>query len=186
MTEQPPASQNRPPTDEELWGAFVEGDDGALEALVDRYNGELFWYLLLSTGRQRSAAQHLFRVWDLVARYRKPHAGFGSFRAWLYAVATQNAVPAGHPEGLGLTELLDDLGRGAPTSRTAEVFFRIADMRRHLRQPFLLVTVAGLSPADAARACNFTEERTVRYVAAAYRRLAASRLFPSTKVPDEV
>ena len=173
-------------TDEGLWDAYVAGADAALEPLVDRYNGELFWYLLLSTGRQRSAAQHLFRTWDLVARWRRPFEGFGSFKGWLYAVATQSAVPAGHPEALGLTELMEDIGRGEPVGRSGEVFFRIADMRRHLRQPFLLVTVAGLSMAEAAKACNFSETDSARRVEAAYRRLAGARLFKSSKAPDEV
>jgi DNA-directed RNA polymerase specialized sigma24 family protein len=141
---------------------------------------------LLSTGRQHPAAQHLFRTWDLVARWRRPYTGFDSFRGWLYAVATQTAVPAGHPEGLGLTELMDDIARGQPVGRSAEVVFRIADMRRHVRQPFLLVTVAGLSIADAAKACNFTEPNTVRRVEAAYRRLAGARLFNPPRAPDEV
>jgi len=173
-------------TDEELWHAYVGGDDEALETLVDRYNGDLFWYLLLSTGRQRPAAQHVFRTWDLVARWRRPHDGFGSFKAWLYAVATQNTVPAGHPEGLGLAELMEDMGRGGPADRRGEMFFRIADMHRHVRQPFLLASVAGLSIAEAAKACNFTEQHTARCVETAFRRLARTRLFKSAKIPDEM
>jgi hypothetical protein len=141
---------------------------------------------LLSTGRQHPAAQHLFRTWDAVARWRRPHAGFDSFKGWLYAVATQTAVPAGHPEDLGLTELMDDISRGQPIGRSAEAVFRIAEMRRHLRQPFLLVTVAGLSIAEGAKACNFSEPDTARRVEAAYRRMAGTRLFSSAKAPDEV
>ncbi len=173
-------------TDEHLYDAFVDGDDAALEALVDRHNAALFWYLFLSTGQQRTAAQHVFRTWDMVDRWRKPHDGFGSFRAWLYAVATQNSVPAGHPEGLGLTELMEDMRRAQPSGRWGETFFRIADMHRHVRQPFLLVTVAGLTIPEAARACNFTEQTTARCVETAYRRLARTRLFKSAKTPDEV
>jgi DNA-directed RNA polymerase specialized sigma24 family protein len=173
-------------TDEELWDAYVAGEDDALGSLVERHNGVLFWYLLLSTGRQRPAAQHLFRTWELLARWRRPFAGFGSFKGWLYAVATQNCVPAGHPEGLGLTELMEDLGRGEAAGRAGEVFFRIADMQRHVRQPFLLVTVAGLSIPEAAAACNFTETDTARRVETAFRRLAGTRLFRSVEVPDEV
>jgi DNA-directed RNA polymerase specialized sigma24 family protein len=172
-------------TDEELWAAYVGGDDAALEPLVDRHCGALFWYLLLSTGRQKPAAQHAFSTWDLVARWRRPHDGFESFKGWLYAVATQNAVPAGHPEGMGLTELMEDVSRSEPTGRWGETFFRIADMHRHVRQPFLLVTVAGLSIVEAARACNFSEEMTARCVETAYRRLARTRLFKSLKTASE-
>jgi len=164
-------------SDEELWAAFVEGDDTAVEVLIERYNGALFWYLLLSTGRQATAAQHLVRIWQVLVAYRRPFDGFGSFKAWLYAVATQQAVPATHPEHMGLTELLDDIVRGEPGSRRGEIFFRVAELSRHIRQPFLLVTVAGLSLAEAAAACNFTEERAAAYVEKAYRRLARYRLF---------
>ncbi len=164
-------------SDEQLWQSYIEGETEALELLVRRHSADLFWYLLLSTGQQQTAGRHFMATWELLARYRKPFVGFESFKEWLYATATQNAVPANHPEAMGLGELLDDVRRGAPVDRRAQIFFRITDMRRHLRQPFLLVTVAGLSMAGAARACNFPRERTHRFVQKAYRRLAHSREF---------
>lgn len=172
--------------DEALWAAFLDGDNEALETLIRRYAKELFWYLLLSTGQRRTAGRHLIRVWNLLARWRRPYEGFETFRNWLYAVATQNCVPPTHPESLGLTELVDDLTRGGPADRRAEVFFRITDLRRHLRQPFLLVTVAGLDLPAAARACNFSQQRTAKFVEKAYRRLARLRLFPEPEAEDEV
>ena len=163
-------------SDEQLWGAFVRADDSALETLVDRYSSGLYWYLLLSTGNQQAAAQQAVSIWELVACYRRPFEGFGSFKSWLYAVATQNAVPAARREDLGLSGLLDDMRRSAQVSGKARTFFGIRDMVRSIRQPFLLVAVAGLTVEDAAKACNFSEERTVRSIEMACRQLGRARL----------
>ena len=177
MADPQPTETVPPRSDEDLWRAYVEGEDAALDGLIRRHTEDLFWYLFLSTGQQQTAGRHLMRTWDLVASYRGEFDGFDSFKSWLYAVATQNAVPANHPEDMGLTELVNEMTRGGPIDRRAEIFFRIGDLRRHLRQPFLLVTVAGLNIAEAAKACNFTRERTLKFLEKAYRRLSRSPEF---------
>lgn len=177
MADGRPTEQVEGPTDEQLWRAFVEGEDAALTALLERYREELYWYLLLSTGKQETAAQYLRNVWALLAGYRRPFEGFDCFKSWLYAAATQNAVPATHPEPFGLTDLLDDIKRGTQQSERAALFFCIRDMTRAVRQPFLLVTVAGLSVGEAAKACNFTVDRTLDSIEKAYRRLARTEPF---------
>jgi DNA-directed RNA polymerase specialized sigma24 family protein len=159
-------------SDERLWEAFVGGDDEALVVLERRYRAELFWYLLLSMGKQDAAARALRSTWALLAAFRAPHDGFGSFRAWLYAVATQNAVPATHPDAFGLGDLIDDLKRAPQTTERGRLFFYVTDMARALRQPFLLVTLAGLSVEEAAGACNFTVERTWGCLGKAYGEMA--------------
>ncbi len=169
--------KNPPPDDEELWASFVDGDDEALRALARRYRHELFWYLLLSTGTQQSAAEHLMNVWDILARYRRPYEGFEDFRSWLYAVATQNAVPATHPEQLGLMDLIEDLKRGQARTRRGRLFFELTDLTRPVRQPLLLVTVGGLNIDQAARACNFTRRKTEACLEKACRFLRRSGLF---------
>lgn len=184
MTESSPTEEKR--SDEELWDAFVGGDDAALRALMGRYRDELFWYLLLSTGNQQKAAQYLVEVWEVVARHRGAWEGFDSFRSWLYAVATQNSVPATHPEPMGLSDLIGDLKRHAPSSGIGEVFYRVADMRRPFRQPFLLTTVGGLSLAETAKACNFSRKRTIACLEKAYRVMAGSPAFPATEGRDEL
>jgi len=170
-------------SDERLWQAFVAGEDEALAALEARYRMELFWYLLLSMGKQDEAARALRSTWSLLAAFRAPFEGFGSFRAWVYAVATQNSVPATRPESFGLGDLIDDLKRGPQTSGRGRLFYRIVDMTRVLRQPFLLVTVAGLSIEDAARACNFTVERTCRCVEKAYGSMARALRTEAESLP---
>jgi len=186
MVDKARAQARQGDSDEELWSSYVEGGDEALRELLGRYRDELYWYLLLSTGRQQAAARHCVNVWEIVSRCRRPFEGFASFRSWLYAVATQNAVPATHPETFGLADLMEDLRRGPARSRLARVFFCIADMRRALRQPFLLVTVAKLSIAEAAKACNFTEERAAACIERACRVVSGSGLFAPGEGADEM
>jgi DNA-directed RNA polymerase specialized sigma24 family protein len=203
-------------SDEELWRAFVAGtsaaagspgaagnsaaadsgatgkgvavrpSDAALDVLIGRYRRPLFWYLLLSTGKQDSAAQYTRNTWALLAAYRRPFQGFESFKGWLYAVATQNWVPATHPATFGFAELLDDLKRTEETSRRAKFFFLITELAPAERQPFLLVTVAGLTVPEAAKACRFDEERAWECLARAYGRLARAELFKRAEAADEL
>jgi DNA-directed RNA polymerase specialized sigma24 family protein len=177
MTESPPTEDLQTLSDEDLWTRFVGGDDEAIGVLAGRHRDQVFWYLLLSTGKQDDAARNSRAVWALLAAWRAPYEGFGSFRSWLYAVATQNAVPATHPEMFGLGDLIDDLKRGEPESHRARVFYAIVDMTRAVRQPLLLTAVAGLTLEDAAKACNFTVERTRRCLARAYSQLAGQTAF---------
>ena len=165
------------PTDEQLWEWFVQGDDDALGVLEARYRAELHWYLLLSMGKQDGVARALKSVWTLLASYRQGFQGFPSLRTWLYAVVTQNCVPATRPDPFGLTDLVDDLRRGPQRTRREELFYRIVDMSREVRQPFLLTVLAGLSIEDAARACNFDIRRTWRCLERAYERLERGALF---------
>ncbi len=177
MTESSSQQELSGPTDEDLWAEFVRGRDAALDVLVQRYRTELNWYLVLSTGKQDAAARFLRNVWAQLAAYRRPFEGFESFRSWLYAATTQNSVPATHPEMFGLTDLLDDIKRAEQASRRGKLFFHIRDMAQAVRQPFLLVTVVGLSVTEAAKACNFSVERTWKCLGKAYRRLARTDLF---------
>jgi len=165
--------------DEQLWQAYAEGDAAALRKLVDRHSSGLYWYLLLSTGQMNTSVRFLAETWCLGAYWRGPLDGFGSFREWLFAVATQNLLPPTHPEAMGLNELIDDVKRADASSRWGEVFYQLMDLRRFVRQPFLLVTVAGLGIREAARVCKFTPTLTARRVQKAYDRLARSRTFRS-------
>ncbi len=186
MTDSPIPDRLSALTDEELWSAFVYGQDAAVTALAERYEAELNWYLVLSAGKQDKAARHQRDVWAFLAAYRRPFEGFASFCSWLYAAATQNAVPATHPEMFGLGDLLDDIKRGEAEGRRAKLFFTIADMTKAVRQPFLLVTMAGLPVEEAAKACNFTVEKTLWSVESAYRQLERSGLFDDGGGGDEV
>jgi DNA-directed RNA polymerase specialized sigma24 family protein len=171
MSDGPSVEELQILSDEDLWKRFVDGEDAAIRLLGDRYHDEVFSYLLLSTGKQDEAARNCRSLWALLAAWRRPYEGFASFRSWLFAVVTQNAVPATHPEMLGLGDLIDDLKRGQPGSRRARVFYAVVDMTRAERQPLLLTAVAGLSVEEAAKACNFTAERTRRCLMKAYGQL---------------
>ena len=169
-------------TDEQLWDAYVGGDDAALEALVDRHNGALFWYLFLSTGRQQPAAQHVFRTWDLVARWRRPYEGFGSFRALALRRGDAEQRPGRPSRGTRPD--------GADGGHAPRRSLPAAGARCSSASPTCTATCAslscwsaspGLTIAEAARACNFTEQDTARCVETAYRRLARARLFKSPK-----
>ncbi len=172
-------------TDEALWACYAAGEDEALGALMARHAEGLYRYLVLSAGRPEVAAGYLTDVWRAVASYRGGTEGFGSWKGWLYAVATQRAVPATGAEPFGLAELLAEVRGGHPAAAAGPLWLLLADLPRQLRQPLLLVGVAGLSVGGAAAACNFSEAKTLACLGRACRRLARSRPF-ADEATDEV
>lgn len=78
-------------TDEELFAAYREGDDGAFEVIYQRRFGELTAFLRrrLPLGTQHDAEDlaetALYKAASQAASF---DPGRGAFRAWLYAIAT--------------------------------------------------------------------------------------------------
>ena len=164
-------------SDEELWQAYVGGDDAAFAEVRRRYEGSLYWYLVLSLSSPRRAAEGLVKVMGLAAAYRLPHSGFDSLKGWLYAIATQTVVPARAGEEFGLTDLLEDLKRQPAQSKREEALRALGDLKGDLRQPLLLVTVADLSIRETTKACNCTREQTADRIEKACRVLMRSEHF---------
>jgi hypothetical protein len=170
--------------DDRLWQAYVDGEDDALYELVGRHSEGLFRYLLLATGRVRKAAQMTGEAWALVAAWRGSRQGFGSFREWLYAVATQNFVPPTQPETAGLGDVIDEFtGREAGAGLGAAVY-RVVALLRHLRVPVLL-RVAQFGDEQIGRVCNFTVEKAHRCVRKGCARLASTPEFSVDEPEDD-
>jgi len=83
------------PTDEELLGRFRgDGDAAAFEALVHRYEHELFSYLRRYLG-SAEMAEDVFQATFLQVHLKKEHFEEGRrFRPWLYTIATNQAIDA--------------------------------------------------------------------------------------------
>ncbi len=146
-------------SDEAVWERFVDGEAEAIEELVRRHGDALYRYLFLSSGNQQTAAQFAARTSTLAAGYRRPIDGFACFRSWLFAVATQNCVPAVQHEEMGLLDLWHDVKRDPAKSDQADAYYAVRDLLRPVRQPLLLVAAFGFSVEEAARICRFTVDR---------------------------
>jgi DNA-directed RNA polymerase specialized sigma24 family protein len=154
-------------SDEALWLSHAAGGDAAFPEVRRRHEGALFRYLQLSLGDVRAAAETLGKVLRLARAYRRPYDGFDSLRGWLFAVATQAAVPAHVPQEEGLSQMVADLKRPRPKAVEDALKRALADMHREVKQPFLLVMVMGLPLAEAARACRFPVHQAARRVLSA-------------------
>jgi DNA-directed RNA polymerase specialized sigma24 family protein len=161
-------------SDDALWAAYVSGRDEALDEVIRRHGPELLRYLHLSLGDPARALEELGRSVCRAAAWRRPYEGFDSLRGWLLAVATQVSTPAAASHEEGLKEMLDDLRRGEPGTDQEALRRAVCDLRRDLRQPFLLTVVLGLSAAEATKACRATPAMVARNAARACRALAAS------------
>ena len=165
-------------SDEALWLSHAAGGDEAFSEVRRRHEGALFRYLQLSLGDVRAAAETLGQVLRLARAHRRPCEGFDSLRGWLFAVATQAAVPAHVPQQEGLSQMVADLKRPPPRAVEDALRRALADMQREVKQPFLLVMVMGLPLAEAARACRFPVHQAARRVLRACGELARLATLP--------
>lgn len=169
-----PDAQHQSLSDEALWAEYVDGSDAAFDEVRRRYQEPLFRYLLLSGTELRTASQALGQILCHASLHRRRLEGFDSLKGWLFAIATQQAVPAHVPEQEGLMDFISQMKRGEPTSPEDNLRRALFDVRRDLRQPFLLVAVFGLSIAQAARACRFPPDQTAHKLKRAYREISAA------------
>lgn len=81
-------------SDEVLVSAYLEGDEGALEVLADRYLSDVYRFALHLTGDAHIAedvAQEAFvKAWNRIRTYR----GGMRFRAWLFTITRNAAIDA--------------------------------------------------------------------------------------------
>jgi RNA polymerase sigma-70 factor (ECF subfamily) len=83
-------------TDEDLIQRVrVQGDDGAFETLVHRYEHELYGYLRRYLGGDAQLAEDVFQATFLRVHQKSDQFAAGNrFRPWLYAIATNQAIDA--------------------------------------------------------------------------------------------
>lgn len=161
------------PTDEALLTRFRQDDDaGAFEALVRRYESELFSYLRRYLGNAEMA-EDVFQATFLQIHLKKDQFEEGRrFRPWLYTIATNQAIDAqrrnkrhrmvsldhrtGGEDDVGtLVEMLSGSDRTADEKMEAEearewVRVAVGDLPETLRSALLLVYHQGMKYREAA------------------------------------
>ena len=78
-------------SDEQLMAMLAAGETAALEILVQRYHRMLLGYLYRFVGGDRSLAEDLVQETFLRVLRQQHHTMPQSFKAWLYAIATNLA-----------------------------------------------------------------------------------------------
>ena len=168
------------PSDRELVEGVLAGDARAFETLFDRYRTPILRHLLRIAGSDAAAQdllQEVFlRVWTRAAQWD----GRGSFRAWLYRIATNLAlnhlrtlrrrretpleVPDDEDEEEDVVPAwmadLSALGPGAALERTEEreqVRRLVANLPDGKRAVFRLVHEMEMTVRDAAGALGIPE-----------------------------
>jgi len=165
--------KNGPVSDEDLMVRFKNGDQGAINELINRNGSALYGYIVRQTGdphRAEDAYQEVFlRVVKSAKRYR-PQA---SFRAWLFTIARNVVIdmarkesyrraesldkPAGDEGGAARMESMDsgaaDPEENAKASEMSEILEEaIASLAEEQREVFLLREKTGLSFKEIAAA----------------------------------
>ena len=176
--------------DVELMLRLKEGDDAALDRLMDRWREPLFHYLVRMTGQAEDAAdlaQETFvRVYQKRSRYRAK----GSFSTWLFTIATRLARNRArwkrrHPEHpLEAERGGDESGRPDPLQtlaapgkspseeavrreRAEEVRLAVGRLPESLRQCLVLSVYQEMSHVSIAALVGGTAKAVERRVAKA-------------------
>ena len=162
------------PTDEALMELVQEGNADAFTALFARHRAPLYGYVLRMV-RRREVADEVFQEAFLsVHRARATwSAAEGTFRSWLYRIATnairdRNRRQSRKPEVLG--QDWDIVTRDAPTDRIG-LERALAALPENLRDAFLLGGVQGMDHNEIAAALDISPENARARVSRARARL---------------
>ena len=167
------SSPARDELDAELMRALAEGDDLALNHLMDAWSQPLISYLMRLTGSHATACDLAQESFVRVHRHRLQYRASQKFSTWLFAVATNLARNharwrSRHPVALTEPENLRELPiAGSSTSpdqqavaneRLAAVKQAVSELPHDLREVLILSTWHGLSHTEIARVQDTTEK----------------------------
>jgi len=167
------SSPARDELDAELMRTLAEGDELALNHLMDAWSQPLISYLMRLTGSHATACDLAQESFVRVHRHRLEYRPSQKFSTWLFAIATNLARNharwrSRHPEALTEPEKLRELPvAGSSTSpdqqavaneRLAAVQQALSELPHDLREVLILSTWHGLSHAEIARVQDTTEK----------------------------
>lgn len=169
--------------DPQVVAAARSGDLGAFEALVRRYQGDVWrlcFHLLHDEGAADDATQEAFvRVFRFLRRYR----GDSKFSTWLFQVARNCAVDEMRRAGRR-TSLSRRVGfREVPAPDATigiEVREAVSALASELREPVVLIDVFGLSYREVSTILS-VPEGTVKSRVHRARTLLAAALRPGVE-----
>ncbi|MBK8035594.1 MAG: RNA polymerase sigma factor [Verrucomicrobiaceae bacterium] len=167
------SSPARDELDAELMRTLAEGDDLALNRLMDAWSQPLISYLMRLTGSHATACDLAQESFVRVHRHRLEFRPSQKFSTWLFAIATNLARNharwrSRHPEALTEPENLRELRvasthatpdqQAAANERLAAVQKAVSELPHDLREVLILSTWHGLSHAEIARVQDTTEK----------------------------
>ena len=150
------------------------GDTDAFATLFARHRSPLYSYLLRLSRRSEIADEVFQEAFLSVHRARASWtASAGTFRSWLYRIAT-NALRDAQRRALRRPEVLDDTAviaiREAPATRV-DLERALAQLPENLRDAFLLASVSGLDHNEIAAALDISADNARARVSRARTRL---------------
>ncbi len=166
-------TRDREAIDIELMRCLAEGDDLALNRLMDAWSQPLITYLIRLTGSESSAQDLAQESFVRVYRHRLRFRSAQKFSTWLFAIATNLARNHArwrgrHPEDAhdhpNLSKLSVSAKEAPPdkqviaSERVAAVQKAIAELPLDMREALILSTWHGMSHAEIARVQNSSEK----------------------------
>jgi RNA polymerase sigma-70 factor (ECF subfamily) len=166
-------TRERDEFDIEHMRCLAEGDDLALNRLIDVWSQPLIGYLTRLAGSEATAQDLAQETFVRVYRHRLAFRPSQKFSTWLFAIATNLARNharwrARHPETLLEHENLREFPVAAQTSspdeqsvaneRVAAIQKAVADLPQDMREVLILSTWHGMSHAEIARVQDTSEK----------------------------
>ena len=142
-------------TDEELFAAFMKGDDASLGALARKHEPALLGLARgLLHGRGEHAADVVQSAWLRVIRYRHTFSGRSTFKTWMYRIVINEARAV----STKIARMKSQDRAFEPTQRddTADAFeigavrAALDELTQGQRETLLLCYHGGISHAQAA------------------------------------
>ena len=161
-------------TDEALYRRYLDGDEDALGALMERYGTKLTLYLDGYLCDLHEAEDLMIEAFSRMFAKARPIGGDGSFRAYLYKTARSLALRHGQKNRLPflrLEELPFELagGEAADTAllcreRDRRLYAAMNALKPEYREALFLVYFEDLSYRDAAAVLGKNEQQITNLI----------------------
>ncbi len=166
-------TRDRDEFDIELMRCLAEGDDLALNRLMDAWSQPLIAYLTRLTSSETTAQDLAQETFVRVYRHRLEYRSSQKFSTWLFAIATNLARNHArwrgrHPETLlgheNLSELPVAANNASPDEQTianeriAAIQKAVSELPQDMREVLILSTWHGMSHAEIARVQDTSEK----------------------------
>ena len=149
--------------DEELFVAYRDGNDAALEVLVDRVRLPLFRSIMRHVGERSIAEDILQDAIERIIRYRRRFDASKPFRGWLWSIAKNRSLDHLRRRGREVSQddanvAQTDYADPETVSADRETFSRLTKAIQALpdeqREVFLMREEAGMTFAEIAKSAG--------------------------------
>ena len=147
--------------DEALYFRYLNGEDDALRALLERHREGLTLFLCGMVGSMEDAEDLMMDAFAALLAKDKPFSGRSTFKTWLFAIARHKALSLLRKRHLSAENAPEPAAETAEVpllrrERNAQLYRAMSTLKAEYRQALYLAYFEEMTPKETARVMGKT------------------------------